>query len=274
MKIKELFGILLLFLYAINFASCSDDVELSPITLEYENPHVIFDNDSRTVVLTPFIDETTPLYIKGGDGNYTITNSNESVVRVNSDGTKISLKIQAVGNAYIRIEDTANNSYILSVIVKYKEYAGSIRQRKYIIEGEELTVGDKTKLENEIRAADITNKYLFTNKDAGNSMGSVCVWDKNNQTKEYDFTSELIKLSEDNAIIIAGEYRLVAYYKVTIQRENNNETLYVTNNFFSYISTRDLPVPTYCFIKDLTEQYKSAYPKVEHIYIVYEVIGK
>lgn len=80
MKTKELLGIVLLFLSAINFVSCSDDDELSPITLEYENSNVIFDNEKRTFNLTPFSGETTPLYIKGGDGNYKITNSDKSVV--------------------------------------------------------------------------------------------------------------------------------------------------------------------------------------------------
>lgn len=276
MKTKELLGILLLFLSAINFASCSNDDELSPITLEYEDSNVVFDNEARTFNLTPFSGKTTPLYIKGGDGNYKMTNSNESVVRVNFDGTKISLQPQSLGNAFIKIEDTANNSYTLSVTIKYREFANAIIQRKYIITGNELTVGDKTELENEIKANDLTDKYLFTYKDAENSIGSVCVWNKDNKMKEYDFTNELVKLSEENAILIAGEYKLREYNKVTIQGENYSEVLYVTKNFFSLIGTRmnNYPNPTYCYINDLTEQYKSVYPKAEHIYIIYEVMGK
>lgn len=275
MKTKELLGMLLLFLSAINFASCSDDDELSPITLEYEDSNVIFDNEIHTFNLTPFSGETTPLHIKGGDGNYKITNSDESVVRVNFDGTKISLQAQSLGNAFVKIEDAANNSYTLSVIIKYREFANAIVQRKYIITGDGLTVGDKTKLENEIKATDFTDKYLFTYKDAENSIGSVCVWNKDNKTKEYNFTNELIKLSEENAILIAGEYKLHEYNKVTIQGENYSEVLYVTRSFFSLIGTRmnNFPNPTYCYIKDLTEQYKSVYPKAEHIYIIYEVMS-
>lgn len=276
MKTKELLGILLLFLSTINFASCSNDDELSPITLEYEDSNVVFDNEVRTFNLTPFSGKTTPLYIKGGNGNYKMTNSNESVVRVNFDGTKISLQPQNLGNAFIKIEDTANNSYTLSVTIKYREFANAIIQRKYIITGNELTVGDKTKLENEIKANDLTDKYLFTYKDAENSIGSVCVWNKDNKTKEYDFTNELVKLSEENAILIAGEYKLREYNKVTIQGENYSEVLYVTKSFFSLIGTRmnNYPNPIYCYIKDLTEQYKSVYPKAEHIYIIYEVMSK
>ncbi len=275
MKTKELLGIVLLFLSAINFVSCSDDDELSPITLEYENSNVIFDNEKRTFNLTPFSGETTPLYIKGGDGNYKITNSDKSVVHVNFDGTKISLQAKSLGNAFVKIEDTANNSYTLSVTIKYKELANAIIQRKYIITGDELTVGDKNKLENEIKATDLTDKYLFTYKDAENSIGSVCIWNKDNKAKEYDFTNELIKLSEENVILIAGEYKLREYNKVTIQGENYSEILYVTKDFFPLIETKsDYLRPQYCYIKDLTEQYKLVYPKVAHIYIIYEVMSK
>lgn len=276
MKTKELFAILLLFFCAINFASCSDDDELSPITLEYEDPQVIFDNEYRAFNLTPFSGETTPLYIKGGDGNYKVTNSDESVVRVNFDGTKISLQAQSLGSAFIKIEDTANNSYTLSVTIKYREFANAIIQRKYIITGDELTVGDKAKLENEIRATDLTEKYLFTYKNAENSIGSVCVWDTDNKTKEFDFTNEYVKLSEEELIVITGEYKLYEYNKVTLQEGNYSEVLYVTKNFFPLIETRmnNFSQPTYCYIKDLTEQYKSTYPKAEHIYIIYLVVGK
>ncbi len=274
MRTKELLGILLLFLSTISFISCSDDKDLSPIKLEYEDPSVIFDNEKRAFSLTPFSGETTPLYIKGGDGNYSITNSDDNVVHVNFDGKKISLQAQGLGNAFIKIEDTANNSYTLSVTIKYREFANAIAQRKCVIIGNELTAEDKTKLENEIKATDLTDKYLFTYKDAEYSTGSVSVWSTDGKMKEYDFTNKHIKLSEEEEILIAGEHILRAYNIVTIQGENYNDEFFVTTNFFHLIETRMSVKPKldYCFIKDLTERYKSAYPKAEQIYLIYEVI--
>ena len=276
MRTKKLIGVLLLFLATISLASCSDDEKLSPITLGYEDSNVIFDNERRVFNLTPFSGETTPLYIKGGDGNYNITNSDENVVQANFDGKKISLQAKKLGSAFIKIEDTANNSYTLSVTIKYREFANTITQRKYVIIGDELTIGDKAKLENEIKITDLTERYLFTYKDAENSTGSVCVWNKDSKMKEYEFTNELIKLSEEDAILIAGEYKLREYNKVTIQGENYEEVIYVTKSFFPLIKSRmnNYPMPAYCYIKDLTEKHKSAYPKVEHIYCIYEVINK
>lgn len=276
MRTKELLGILLLFLSVISFTGCSDNEKLSPITLEYENPHVIFDNEKCALNLNPFSGETTPLYIKGGDGNYKITNSDENVVYANFDGEKITLQAKGLGNAFIKIEDTANNSYILSVTIKYKELETAIIQRKYIITGDELTVEDKAKLENEIKATDRTAKYLFTYKDAEDSTGSVCIWNKDNKMQEYTFTNEPIKLSEEDAILIAGKYPLREYNKVTIQKGNDSEVMYMTRDFFPLLETRMnyTPKPRYCYIKDLTEKYKPTYPEIEHIYLIYEAMGK
>lgn len=271
---KKLVGTLLLFLCTIALASCNDEKHLNPITLEYEDSNVIFNNK---FTLTPFTKETTPLYIKGGDGNYKITNSDESVVRANFDGIKISFQAQSLGSASIKIEDTSNNVYVLPITVKYLELSTTIRQRKYIIEGNNMTVGDRTKLEKEIAAADQTDVYIFTYKNAENTEGTVSIWNKDKENKEYEFTNEFIKLSEEDAIKITETTKLRSYNKVTIRQENNNkEILYVTANFFQLLSNtrmNNTPRPSYCYIKDLTEQYASAYPEVEHIYVIYEVIG-
>ena len=83
MTTKKLTGILSLFLCIICLVSCNDnDDNFSPITLEYEDPQIKFDNESRSYTLTPFSKETTPLFIKGGDGTYKVTNENEKVVQV------------------------------------------------------------------------------------------------------------------------------------------------------------------------------------------------
>lgn len=181
------------------------------------------------------------------------------------------MQAQGLGNAFIKIEDTSNNSYTLSITIKYRELANAIIQRKYVITGNEITVEDKTKLEDEIMATDLTDKYLFTYKDAENSIGTVSVWNKDSKMKEYDFTNKLIKLSEKDEILIAGEYKLREYNKVTIQGKDYNEIIYVTKNFLPLIKTKmnNYPKPTYCYIKDLTDKYRLAYPKAEHIYILF-----
>ena len=55
MTTKKLTGILSLFLCIICLVSCNDnDDNFSPITLEYEDPQIKFDNESRSYTLTPF----------------------------------------------------------------------------------------------------------------------------------------------------------------------------------------------------------------------------
>ena len=82
MKTKKLTGVLLLFLSAVAFCACHDEAEdkVKPITLEYEDPQFVFDNENRFLTFTPFSEPTRPLLIKGGDGSYKITNSREEVV--------------------------------------------------------------------------------------------------------------------------------------------------------------------------------------------------
>ena len=121
MTTKKLTGILSLFLCIICLVSCNDnDDNFSPITLEYEDPQIKFDNESRSYTLTPFSKETTPLFIKGGDGTYKVTNENEKVVQVNYHNGSLTLKAKEIGRASIKIEDSSNNMYILSVVVKYR----------------------------------------------------------------------------------------------------------------------------------------------------------
>ncbi|WP_288057003.1 hypothetical protein [Xylanibacter rodentium] len=276
MQAKTILRILMLLICVGSMAGCDDDEALSPITLEYENHNVIFDNDGRTYRLTPFSNETTPLYIKGGDGQYKVTNSNENVVHINFDGRKISLQAKDLGDALVRIDDASGNSYALSVVVRYNEWTYTIANRTTIIKGNELTVGDKAELEKKIAAGNNEKGYLFTYKNATNSTGSVRIYDEDGREREYDFSSEQVSLPEDGAIEISNGYKLREYYKVAIMRESINETIYVTKDFFPLIDTRynNYARPMYCFVKDLTEQYKADYPKAESIYLVYETVAK
>ncbi len=131
---------LFLFLCTMSLVSCSDEEKTTPITLNYENPQILFSNESPWR-LTPFIKETTPLYVIGGDGNYTLTNSNKEVVQASFDGKKVSFKP-------------------LALTVQYRKEELGIWTKKYIIQGDELTVGDKEKLENEIKKAEIIASFI------------------------------------------------------------------------------------------------------------------
>ena len=182
MTTKKLTGILSLFLCIICLVSCNDnDDNFSPITLEYEDPQIKFDNESRSYTLTPFSKETTPLFIKGGDGTYKVTNENEKVVQVNYHNGSLTLKAKEIGRASIKIEDSSNNMYILSVVVKYRTLTHKAFTAKVIVKGDELTSEEHTELMNKVGNSYPINKYVFTFMNAEDSKGTVLPY--NNQRR-------------------------------------------------------------------------------------------
>ena len=252
MTTKKLTGILSLFLCIICLVSCNDnDDNFSPITLEYEDPQIKFDNESRSYTLTPFSKETTPLFIKGGDGTYKVTNENEKVVQVNYHNGSLTLKAKEIGRASIKIEDSSNNMYILSVVVKYRTLTHKAFTAKVIVKGDELTSEEHTELMNK---------------------GTVDLYYSDNNMKTGNFEKEHIVLDEENAIPIKGEYKLSEYYRITIKEDNGKviDTFYITKNFLPLLNTRmnAHPLIQYCFVRDLTAQYKQDYLALENAYLI------
>ena len=262
MTTKKLTGILSLFLCIICLVSCNDnDDNFSPITLEYEDPQIKFDNESRSYTLTPFSKETTPLFIKGGDGTYKVTNENEKVVQVNYHNGSLTLKAKEIGRASIKIEDSSNNMYILSVVVKYRTLTHKA-----------FTSEEHIELMNKVGNSYPINKYVFTFMNAEDSKGTVDLYYSDNNMKTGNFEKEHIVLNEENAIPIKGEYKLREYYRITIKEDNGKviDTFYITKNFLQFLDTRmnAHPLIQYCFVRDLTAQYKQDYLALENAYLI------
>lgn len=177
----------------------------------------------------------------------------------------------------IKIEDKSNNVYILTITVKYWEENNAVHQRIYIIQGNNLTVGDKSKLEKEMKQSDTEKGYIFTYKEPAEAGGTIRVYYQNDQQKEADFEKEHIILDEESAITIVGNTKLRDYWRVTVK--DDNSIFYITRDFFSLIGQQSVranftPAPTYCYIKDVTKEYITQYPALEHAYIIQEVVGK
>ena len=271
MTTKKLTGILSLFLCIICLVSCNDnDDNFSPITLE--DPQIKFDNESRSYTLTPFSKETTPLFIKGGDGTYKVTNENEKVVQVNYHNGSLTLKAKEIGRASIKIEDSSNNMYILSVVVKYRTLTHKAFTAKVIVKGDELTSEEHIELMNKVGNSYPINKYVFTFMNAADSKGTVDLYYSDNNMKTGNFEKEHIVLNEENAIPIKGEYKLREYYRITIKEDNGKviDTFYITKNFLQFLDTRmnAHPLIQYCFVRDLTAQYKQDYLALENAYLI------
>lgn len=115
-------------------------------------------------------------------------------------------------------------------------------------------------------------KYVFTFMDAEDSKGTVDLYYSDNNMTTGDFEKEHIVLDEENAIPIKGETKLLDYYRITIKEDNGKviDTLYITKNFLPLLDTRmsDHLSVQYCFIRDLTAQYKQDYPALENAYLI------
>ena len=103
--------------------------------------------------------------------------------------------------------------------------------------------------------------------NAEDSKGTVDLYYSDNNMKTGNFEKEHIVLDEENAIPIKGEYKLSEYYRITIKEDNGKviDTFYITKNFLPLLNTRmnAHPLIQYCFVRDLTAQYKQDYLALE-----------
>ncbi|MGV8134990.1 MAG: hypothetical protein AB2L20_07230 [Mangrovibacterium sp.] len=116
----KLFGILFLFTTCFLCSSCDkDDDDFHPIQLQY----AIFNDKANPVtnnqVTINFPDETkTELIIFGGDGEYSISNSDDTKLGISRIDGYLTLTPIAPGNVVVTISDGRNNSYSLKVEIK------------------------------------------------------------------------------------------------------------------------------------------------------------
>lgn len=108
--------------------------------------------------------------------------------------------------------------------------------------------------------------------NAEDSKGTVDLYYSDNNMKSGNFEKEHIVLDEENAIFIKGETKLLDYYRITIKEDNGKviDTFYITKNFLPLLNTRENAhlLVQYCFIRDLTSQYKQDYPALENAYLI------
>lgn len=113
-------GILSFFAVCLLFSSCNkDDDNFHPIELQYavlnDKPNPVVNNQ----LTINFPDETkTELVIFGGDGAYSVTNSDETKLSISRIDGYLTLTPIAPGNVVVTISDGRNDSYSLKVEIK------------------------------------------------------------------------------------------------------------------------------------------------------------
>lgn len=114
------FGILFLIVSGLIYTSCNkEDDDFHPIELQYavfnDKPNPVTNNQ----VTINFPDETkTELVIFGGDGAYSINNSDDTKLGISRMDGYLTLTPLAPGNVVVTIRDGRNNSYSLKVEIK------------------------------------------------------------------------------------------------------------------------------------------------------------
>lgn len=237
--------------------SCNDD-DYADITLSYPDESIIFDNDKRSLSISPFGSEIT-LVIKGGDGEYLLDNSNSEVISVSRDGNNFTIKPLTLGSSGIYIKDNSANSYVLSVEVAYYKTIYQVFANKALIEGEALTEDEKEKLEKEILGAipvKPEGKYVFIHNTAEYNVGSVEIY-KPDTTKpiEGEFQAEEVEDGE-------------TYWYQYIIKAGKAEYVYKLKDY-SFPELRESPPREYwMFEEDVTDTYKKRYSALEKAYAI------
>lgn len=263
---RNIYLLTLIVTLCITGCSKNDSDTIEPISLSYGRDNVSeFDNESRLISVTPFIDATTPLYINGGDGNYAIASSNEEVVVAVFDGKTIQFKPVAVGTATVLIKDGSGEQYNLSIKVAYLKQTYAVASTTCIVTGDNITVGDKKELQDKVKAASVIKRYelTFTNED--NSLGTARLYNTQSggeSYKEYDFKNEQINKVVNDIKVFA---------QMTL-KSTPEYAWYVTSTI--QLKANMLPRPQYSFVMDLTETYRADYPAMEHVYEIQTLAGE
>jgi hypothetical protein len=109
-------GILLLLVSSLLWVSCNNDDDIQPIQLYY----AIYNDKSNPVInnhvtITLPTEEKTELVIFGGNGKFSISNSDDTKLSVSSNNESLELTPLALGSIIVTINDDHNNVYTLNV---------------------------------------------------------------------------------------------------------------------------------------------------------------
>lgn len=252
MKSINLLGILLLLLF---ITSCNkEDVE--PITLHY------VENNSIEMVY-PNTDNHS-ISIKGGDGKYSASCNNVSVVEVElvQEKKMILLKPRSIGDAIVTITDESGNLYALNVKVHYSELNLIIDKQDVIVIGDKLSAIQKSEIEQKAIftfPVKVSGGYKFIyNNDKDIDKGQVFIYRENYDINATESVFE-IKQTEIDLNGVKQQYRTYVIVIDGTQREFV-QTQYVAPN-----TKMSVKIPM-ALCEVLTDQFKAEYPDVEFVY--------
>lgn len=265
-KLKYLLTICIITYCTAMFTACSDD-DYSPITLigiADESPTI--DEESSTLILTPFSDGISYLIRGGNDGRYRIDNADEDVVRCDYDGETLTFVPQSLGEAHITISDRSGNSYVLTISVEYSSYALKVMEIKANIEAPLMTQEDAHNLGAEIISDSPVKEgciYTFTYTDEEGTRGNVTIAPYGNEPNTTAVFSSELKYTEDKGI---------PYICYTITFAGSETKVLKMMPYAD--NSRESDITPMALIEDVTDKYISGYPELEKAELIQTLLSQ
>ena len=201
------------------------------------------------------------LYIKGGDRNYTITQSETDLLKLTLEqGNVLVIEPLKIGKVEIPIMDGANHSYLLKIEMLYRTMELIVARTNIVIKGEKLTELEKDTIKEKALKripVKVNGGYKFTWVEftEKGSRGVVSIYpnhfgENDDSTQEYNF-EEIFDEPINN-------YQIRSRYIINIDGSNRVFRL----------GQGVLPTKSYDYlmIEDLTEYFKTKYPSVEKVF--------
>lgn len=252
MNTKKLCKVLLLAACTGCLAGCGDDDDA--ISLVNTQGSELLSDNGASFKLSPF-SSGDAFYISGGDGAYSISNTNEAVVRFSYDGQTVTFYPVGPGTSHVTIQDHSGNLYTLEVEVAYPEERFVVNSQSASIDGDNLTVGEQKALEKRVveeLPIPVGGEYCFTYMSPDSTEGRISLYAKQSGTfpEEGNFQRKW-KYFENGS----------AYLEINVQLTNGDTLIY-------QVIAPASSDGAYSVGQDVTAKYKEEYPALESAYVL------
>lgn len=222
--------------------------------------------ENNSLSLTYPYDGIFSTNLAGGDGNYSVSCSDEKVLDAkladSQEGKVLELTLLSTGAAVVTVVDGSGHSTILNVDVSYQEFQFVVLEHNLVIEG---NISDTT-VQNELRETALSTipvrvdgAYRFVFKDVNRSRGDV--YFENGKYQEGTFTV--------SQVVDAANGETATKYTIRAQDETHELIMLAYSSAYSLKSSPVLR--KFLFAEDLTDIYQQKYPELKHIRTIQEI---
>lgn len=260
----------LIWIIIIMVSSCSKD-SYEPIQLHYatynDKPNPIENNQVNLLFRTS---DKTQLVIFGGDGHYTISNSDATIANVTlTNNSFIDIIPLSTGNSTVTITDNSGGSYTLNITILHRKTNIIIDKQDVIVIGDKLSEEQKAEIQQKAALTlpvKVMGGFSFVyNLGEEVNKGQVFIYNDKfgGEAVESVFEFKQIKIEIN---------RFTQTHPVYVITINGKQREFIVNKYVAPKSKGDMIVPM-SLNEDLTELFKADYPDVESVYTQQRIIN-